>query len=141
MAGNEASSTSTVTVDNIAVAMRLTPTVLNLKLRRYGDDGGKDHDRGVVIAHLEGSGLLSLIPYHVELRIPGGSPVRALGAWQDCRPDAPKRLNVKFDRLSVVSSIQAGIASGEIDPSEDVEVSLFADGVPLATAHIRVVHG
>lgn len=145
-AGNETSSTSSVTVDNISVKMRLTPTVLNLGKRAHRGNFWSCF-RGSVTAHVEGADLERLIPlkeHRLELLVPGGSPVRATSVSVDHRGEwrhksVPKRLSIKFDRSSLVSSILSGMASGEIDPRYEVPVSLFVDGSFAATAYIRVV--
>lgn len=145
-AGNETSATSSVTVDNVSIKMWLNPTFLNLG--KHGHRGNFwSCFRGSVTAHVEGDGLERLLPaskHRLELRVPGGSPVRASrlsvdrrGKWR--HKDVAKRLSIEFDRKRLVSSILSGMASGEIDPRYEVPVSLFVDGSRVATAYLRIV--
>jgi len=126
-----------VTVDNIC--FDLLPRGLSLDTRCPGRH---------VTARLEGRSLGLLLPteaHAIELRVPGGHPVRALtGVGGDDRlrdrdRDGVPDLQVKFDRRLLIASIRAGIAVGAIRPRSNVVITLVAeDGIVLGTDTIRV---
>ena len=126
LAGNESECTAVVTVSN--VSFRLDPQTLNLKSK-----GGATS----VTAYLEGTGLALLLPTEanaIELRVPGGNPVPSTAGFAgddstaDTDLDGIQELVIKFDRASLIRSIQAGIAGGAIQPNSTILLTLVAGG-------------
>ncbi|MEW6747828.1 MAG: FG-GAP-like repeat-containing protein [Planctomycetota bacterium] len=139
-AGNNTTATVTVTVDNIAV--KVTPSALNLKSK------GKLS----VFAHLEGVSVGLLIPteaFALELRVPGGNQVLAVAGFSgddtpcDDDGDGVPELSVRFDRSELIASIKAGIAAGLIEPNSTVVVTLSANGgtTIVGSDSIKIVGG
>lgn len=126
----------TVTVDNIG--FELVPRAISIE---------SQCQEGVVTAHLEGVSLGLLIPredHPIELRVPGGQPVRSLlGVGDDRLRDRDRDnvpdLHVKFDRSDLIASIRAGIAAGLIRPRSNVVVTLVAEnGFVIGTDTIQI---
>lgn len=125
-AGNESECIAVVTVSN--VSFRLDPQTLDLKSK-----GGTTS----VTAYLEGTGLGLLLPTEanaIELRVPGGNPVPSTAGFagdnftSDTDLDGIPELVIKFDRASLIRSIQAGIAGGAIQPNSAIQLTLVAGG-------------
>lgn len=143
LAGNESSCTASVTIDNIS--LRLRPRLLNLRSRGFGP----------VRVRLEGSSVGLLLPtedHGIELRVPGGSPVRSIAGYAgddqlvDHDGDGVPELKIRFKRRELIASIKAGIAAGLIT-GRRVEVTVFAEaddpegGTVLGTQMIRIRGG
>jgi hypothetical protein len=132
-AGNTSTSSAHVTVDNLSFV--LAPSTLNLK--------SKGGELSVTVG-VEGPSAALLMPLElhvVELRVPGGNPVRATrGVFGDFDRDSVLDLELKFDRQALIAAIRAGMASGAIPADGPVPVSLVADGVfELGATMLRVV--
>jgi hypothetical protein len=123
-AGNTSTCTVRVTVDNMS--FRLTPRTLNL-----GSNGGDNS----VTAHMEGVNISLLVPpenHGVALRVPGGNPV-PVTAGNGGPP-------FKFDRVTLINAIRAGIDAGLIQRNSNVTVTMVATGgLVIGTDVIRIV--
>lgn len=136
------SCTSLLEVDNLAFT--LTPGVLNLN----------SNGNAPIMARIEGPNVALLMPteaHGLQLRACNGSPVPAQSGWagddhtSDEDRDGLLELKVRFERRLLVGAIQAGIASGLVQPGELVEVELWAGvtstnpGTRIGTTSVRIV--
>lgn len=129
-ANNQATCTATVTRGNLTFAFK--PESLNLKAK-----GG-----GVVTAHIEGHGLDRMLPlaaHVVELRVPGGNAVPAIGGGVigDDDADTIPDTVIRFDRATMIAAVKAGIAAHLIPAAGPIPVYLFVDGARVASDSTR----
>jgi hypothetical protein len=132
LAGNSSTSSVNVTVDNMLM-VEISPRVLHLK----------SHGGGKIKAHVEGANVALLVPpgsHSVQLRVPGGNAVPALAQYQlnDGDNDGIPNLTLDFDRSLLIASIRAGVAAQVIPLDSQVQLTLAADGTPIATDLIRI---
>ncbi len=126
-------SRSTIHVTRAAgIEFKFKPEVLNLEAR----------GKGVVTAHVEGHGILQMLPltaHLVELRVPGGNPVRAIGggAIHDRDSDGLPDSVIKFDRTALIRAVNAGIARRLIPRNGPIPIRLFVDGLEVGTDTAR----
>jgi hypothetical protein len=97
---------------------------------------------GVVTAHVEGAGLSQMLPlasHTVELRVPGGNPVRATGGGvlDDSDDDGIPDATIKFDRSALIAAVNAGIAAHMIPSAGPIPVRLVVDGTEIGTDTTR----
>jgi hypothetical protein len=118
--GRTWSASSSVIVDNMRVEIH--PTVLNLSSK--GD---------CVKVDVTGSGsqLLLAPGRRMELRVPGGASVPALGA--NAGQDG---VTIGFDRSALASSLRAAIFTGAIPADSPVTLVLAADGLEIGEARL-----
>jgi hypothetical protein len=128
LAGNSSSTSVTVTVDNLTV--RITPGTINLKAKVLDKTVAADV-RGFGVA-----GVLPAAPSEYELRVPGGSPVRATSLREFSEGNA---LKIGFDRTALVGAVRAGIAAGLIQPDGNVTVQLLVSGRVLGSDVMKLV--
>ena len=118
--GRTWSASSSVIVDNMRVEIH--PTVLNLSSKG---------DCVKVAVTGSGSHLLLAPGRRMELRVPGGASVPALGAnaFED-------GVTIGFDRSALSASLRAAISTGAIPADAPVALVLAADGLEIGEARL-----
>ena len=138
LAGNTTVCSSTLKVNNLSV--RVFPRVLRGRARCPGR---------LVAVWVEGASADLLYPLagrQIELHIPGGNPVPVEFAFPGSGPgdlnwNGVPDLFLKFKRRDVLSSIQAGISAGAIQPNSRFRVKLVVDGRVIGKDRMFIVGG
>ena len=83
-------------------------------------------------------------PIHLALVVPGGAPVpvqdfTSAGNGEDAH-ESDFDLTLNFDRPSLVASIKAGIAAGQIDPAKPLLVNLVSGTHVISGERISLAH-
>jgi hypothetical protein len=129
LAGNVGTESATVRVKNWT--LDLDPKTLNLK------SNGNE-----VKLVVQGPNLNLLLPVGdkaLSLVVTGGSPV-PLVAKREGYTITDGRLELKFDRPTLVATIKAALAAGSISASAPVTVRFLSGSRELGSQTIRVEH-